>query len=169
MPTWPLLPSWHSYPSAVPCGHLLRQVSFLVLMVLICIFLPFLSFSSTAIYYLLCFPTVSLSCSPIRLIRHISGFIIKASGLFSLGQGCRHQGPPAELAHSPTESLLLSLYRLSIGQESSCTACPSGYYCRSAGLTAPSGPCSAGYYCLSGASSPSPPGELPWVNVSVST
>nr|XP_038023610.1 multiple epidermal growth factor-like domains protein 10 isoform X2 [Anas platyrhynchos] len=48
--------------------------------------------------------------------------------------------------------------RLSIGQESSCTACPSGYYCRSAGLTAPSGPCSAGYYCLSGASSPSPPG-----------
>lgn len=38
--------------------------------------------------------------------------------------------------------------------------CPSGYYCSSAGLTAPSGPCLAGFYCLSGASSPSPLGKL---------
>ncbi|XP_021231889.1 SCO-spondin-like isoform X4 [Numida meleagris] len=43
-------------------------------------------------------------------------------------------------------------------QESSCTACPSGHYCGSAALTAPSGLCSAGYYCLPGASSPSPHG-----------
>ncbi|KAF1404206.1 hypothetical protein FQV23_0001057, partial [Spheniscus humboldti] len=52
--------------------------------------------------------------------------------------------------------------RLYNWQDSSCTVCPSGYYCSSAGLTAPSGPCLAGYYCLSGASSPSPPGELHW-------
>ncbi|XP_032305021.1 zonadhesin-like isoform X2 [Coturnix japonica] len=42
-------------------------------------------------------------------------------------------------------------------QESSCMLCPSGHYCSSAALTAPSGRCSAGYYCLAGASSPSPP------------
>ncbi|NXC36317.1 AB24G protein, partial [Campylorhamphus procurvoides] len=39
-----------------------------------------------------------------------------------------------------------------------CTVCPSGHFCGSTGLTAPSGPCSPGYYCLPGASSPSPPG-----------
>ncbi|OPJ68136.1 hypothetical protein AV530_013665 [Patagioenas fasciata monilis] len=48
--------------------------------------------------------------------------------------------------------------RLYNQHNSSCTVCPSGYYCSSAGLTAPSGPCSAGFYCLSGASSPSPLG-----------
>ncbi|XP_040546472.1 zonadhesin-like isoform X6 [Gallus gallus] len=48
--------------------------------------------------------------------------------------------------------------RLYMWQESSCMACPSGHYCSSAALTAPSGRCSAGYYCLTGASSPSPPG-----------
>nr|XP_032658238.1 multiple epidermal growth factor-like domains protein 10 [Chelonoidis abingdonii] len=46
--------------------------------------------------------------------------------------------------------------RLYLWLESSCTVCPPGYYCSSAGLTAPSGSCSAGYYCLSGASSSSP-------------
>ncbi|XP_026719422.1 zonadhesin-like [Athene cunicularia] len=47
---------------------------------------------------------------------------------------------------------------LSSWQDSSCTVCPAGHYCSSAGLTAPSGPCSAGHYCLPGASSPSPAG-----------
>ncbi|XP_019363984.1 PREDICTED: multiple epidermal growth factor-like domains protein 11 [Gavialis gangeticus] len=50
------------------------------------------------------------------------------------------------------------LPRLYLGLESSCTLCPPGYHCSSAGLTSPSGPCSAGFYCLSGASSPSPAG-----------
>lgn len=26
LPAWTLLPSWHQYPPAMPCGHLLRQV-----------------------------------------------------------------------------------------------------------------------------------------------
>lgn len=39
MPTRTLLPSWHKYPTAVPCGHLLRQVSF-------CICLSFLFYPS---------------------------------------------------------------------------------------------------------------------------
>ncbi|CAM9824345.1 unnamed protein product [Bubo scandiacus] len=48
--------------------------------------------------------------------------------------------------------------RLYSWQDSSCTVCPAGHYCSSAGLTAPSGPCSVGHYCLPGASSPSPAG-----------
>lgn len=63
----------------------------------------------------------------------------------------------------------MSLYRPYMWQESSCMACPSGHYCSSAALTAPSGHCSAGFYCLAGASSPSPPGELYCVNISVFT
>lgn len=35
-----------------------------------------------------------------------------------------------------------------------CKECPPGYYCGTAGLTAPTGPCSAGYYCTGGASTP---------------
>lgn len=35
----------------------------------------------------------------------------------------------------------------------SCQACTAGFYCSSAGLTAPTGPCAAGYFCSSGASS----------------
>nr|XP_020649902.1 multiple epidermal growth factor-like domains protein 11 [Pogona vitticeps] len=48
--------------------------------------------------------------------------------------------------------------RLYLSLESSCIVCPPGYYCLSAGLTAPSGLCSPGYYCLPGAISPSPAG-----------
>ncbi|XP_039224464.1 multiple epidermal growth factor-like domains protein 6 [Crotalus tigris] len=49
--------------------------------------------------------------------------------------------------------------RLYLSLETSCIACPPGYYCSSVGLSSPSGPCLAGYYCLPGATSPSPAGE----------
>lgn len=35
-----------------------------------------------------------------------------------------------------------------------CKECPPGYYCGTAGLTAPTGSCTAGYYCTGGASTP---------------
>ncbi|XP_061449372.1 neurogenic locus notch homolog protein 4-like [Rhineura floridana] len=54
-----------------------------------------------------------------------------------------------------TQTELPTLY---LSLETSCTTCPPGRYCLSAGLTAPSGPCSAGYYCLPGATLPSPTG-----------
>ncbi|CAM4612397.1 unnamed protein product [Lepidochelys kempii] len=57
--------------------------------------------------------------------------------------------PLSQLCHN-------CLPRLYLWLESSCTVCPPGYYCSSAGLVAPSGSCSAGYYCLSGAFSSSP-------------
>ncbi|OXB81274.1 UNVERIFIED_CONTAM: hypothetical protein H355_014318 [Colinus virginianus] len=84
--------------------------------------------------------------------------VVPAGQGSSAQQGKSIEGLPAELVPLPTESLLVSLYRPYMWQESSCTACPSGHYCSSTALTAPSGLCSAGYYCLAGASSPSPPG-----------
>ena len=40
-----------------------------------------------------------------------------------------------------------------IGEEV-CKKCASGYYCATAGLSAPSGVCRPGYYCVYGATSP---------------
>lgn len=90
MPTWTLLPSWHKYPTAVPCGHLLRQVSF-------CICLSFLFYPSVPIadYLVPALPTESftpLRYNSVMLIKHILALIMRGSWLFSLGQGCKHWG-----------------------------------------------------------------------------
>ena len=45
-------------------------------------------------------------------------------------------------------------------ERSNCTACPSGQYCESAGLSAPTGECHARYYCTGGADSATPNNHL---------
>ncbi|KAM4652057.1 LOW QUALITY PROTEIN: uncharacterized protein O3C94_014393 [Discoglossus pictus] len=49
--------------------------------------------------------------------------------------------------------------RLSLSAELECIPCPPGYYCNSAGQSAPTGLCLAGYYCAIGVSSPAPIGR----------
>ena len=116
MPTWTLLPCWHKYPTAMPRGHLLRQVSFLVLLMLICVFRFFLV--SPLVLW-------ATKHSSVRLIRHIFALIIKASWLFSLGQRCGLQWStcwtctlanrkPAYVPHQALQPAGLQLHGVSI-------------------------------------------------------